>query len=827
MSALPQQANVQGLSVSFDAYIRHGWSLVPIAPNSKGPKTKNWNRKENCLTSSAALPPEWGVGLAHAYSGTMALDIDNYEVSNELLREKGIDLGALFRAPDAVGINSGNPGHAKLIYQMPFGLTLPSKKINHQRLTAYELRCATADGLTTQDVIPPTRHISGTTYQWCCDGNWQRLPIIPPLLLDLWQSIIDADTKPIHKVDGSTHDASWDEVVSALHSIDPDCNREEWLACGMALHSTGNPAGFTAWDEWSSHGKKYVQREMASQWASFKDRDDGITIGSLFHYANGAGWVRPMPDVSSLFAAVKVNPPKFVADSLRLPPPDLDLSLFNPIITRRCEEVAVSIGCDPIQPLWASLATIAAAADNRIRLELTEGWKVPPILWLATIGDPSQKKTPAARPIMGILKKLEEEDVPRYKKELLWFEAQNSAYTSSKKAYLKAAEDSANLLTHSVQGDLQVDVSVLPPVAAEPVAPAPLRMTVSDITSQSLVRTLAVRPRGVLCHLDEMRAWVSKLSSNQSGEDRSAWTVGYECDRYVMDRVMDGTTVVETYGLSIYGNMQPLVFEHAIKSLADDGLIQRFIPAVLRHEYTKRGEPIPEALSNTPEWENLVRSIHNLEPKTYRLSPDAYERFRSWQLQYEQLKHDERLASSAMTYITAIGKLEGTLGRLALIMHLSNAPNVDLVPLATIENAIRLVDSYIVPSFRYCYGDIGGLDTDTLDKWVSDHILCLAGEHSHITLSHLKRSARRQIEKLSDGVATGKIMAAMELLESNGWVAMVDSNRKTTIWAINPIVATFETDRKERLNARQRIYDHIHITSGGKAPRRLVKGADH
>jgi hypothetical protein len=325
-----------------------------------------------------------------------------------------------------------------------------------------------------------------------------------------------------------------------------------------------------------------------------------------------------------------------------------------------------------------------------------------------------------------------------------------------------------------------------------------------------------------------MRAWVSKLSDNRSGEDRSAWTVGYECDRYILDRVLDGTTVVDPYGLSIYGNMQPMVFEHAIKALSDDGLIQRFIPAVLRHDYTKRGEPIPDVFSNHTEWEGLIRQVYMTQPKNYRLSNEAYECFRSWQLTYEQLKHDERLANSSMTYITAIGKLEGTLGRLALILHLSNAPYDDLLPLATIQKAIVLIDTYVVPSFRYCYGDIGGLDTDTLEGWISDHILTLSGEVDTVNLSHLKRSAKRQIEGIPDAVASGKISAAMELLESIGWVALIEQNRKTTSWAINADLATiYEGERKTRLQARQRIYDRIHETSKGKVPRRIVKGADH
>lgn len=40
-------------------------------------------------------------------------------------------------------IDSGRQGHGKLLYAMPFGLALPSKKVTRSGTTIYELRCAT------------------------------------------------------------------------------------------------------------------------------------------------------------------------------------------------------------------------------------------------------------------------------------------------------------------------------------------------------------------------------------------------------------------------------------------------------------------------------------------------------------------------------------------------------------------------------------------------------------------------------------------------------------------------------------------------------------
>ena len=226
MSALPQSNHVFGLPVSFDNYIKHGWSLVPIPPGTKGPKTPGWNKRENALKDSTLIPPDHGVGLCHAYSGTCAIDIDAWDSAVIALAEHNIDLNALYDAPDAVIIDSGNPGHGKLIYAMPFGLTLASKKITDDNgKVVYELRCASANGLTLQDLLPPSKHPSGTTYQWGGKGKWTELPTLPIELLTLWQSMVDKDSQ--RTVSNGTLDVSWDEIKSALYTITPECSRDD------------------------------------------------------------------------------------------------------------------------------------------------------------------------------------------------------------------------------------------------------------------------------------------------------------------------------------------------------------------------------------------------------------------------------------------------------------------------------------------------------------------------------------------------------------------------------------------------------------------------
>ena len=65
-------------------YIDQGWRLVLIAPSSKSPSSPEWNKLENTIKTLDQIPDTHGIGLAHAYSGTMSLDIDNWKVKKDI-----------------------------------------------------------------------------------------------------------------------------------------------------------------------------------------------------------------------------------------------------------------------------------------------------------------------------------------------------------------------------------------------------------------------------------------------------------------------------------------------------------------------------------------------------------------------------------------------------------------------------------------------------------------------------------------------------------------------------------------------------------------------
>jgi hypothetical protein len=84
-------------------------------------------------------------------------------------------------------------------------------------------------------------------------------------------------------------DGDAERARDALKYIPAD-DRETWLRMGMALHSTGWGSAYAIWADWSQTSSKYKERDQDKTWRSFRDRGDGVGLGSLFHEAAQNGY---------------------------------------------------------------------------------------------------------------------------------------------------------------------------------------------------------------------------------------------------------------------------------------------------------------------------------------------------------------------------------------------------------------------------------------------------------------------------------------------------------------------------------------------------------
>lgn len=132
------------------------------------------------------------------------------------------------------------------------------------------------------------------------------------------------------------------DLLGALGTISPWCDRDEWLSVGMALKSEfgATEACFNLFDKWSRGDldiragvpENYDAKTQGHQWASFSN--DGKTkIETIYYKATQNGW-KPMHKYAELIGKLPsvtgTAPPQPVMKDLDAPPPPMVLKATQP-----------------------------------------------------------------------------------------------------------------------------------------------------------------------------------------------------------------------------------------------------------------------------------------------------------------------------------------------------------------------------------------------------------------------------------------------------------------------------------------------------------------
>jgi Protein of unknown function (DUF3987) len=198
-------------------------------------------------------------------------------------------------------------------------------------------------------------------------------------------------------------------------------------------------------------------------------------------------------------------------------------------------------------------------------------WFEVPNVFGCVVGRPGMLKSPAISEATKPLQRLEVEARKQHEAALKKYAAEMEAF-ELKKAIAKESAKKA------FRNGESVDFACL----EEPQEPVAKRYIVNDWTYEKLGVIMAGNPNGVLALRDELVSLLKSLDQEENAAARgfvlTAWngTTGY-----TFDRIMRGSTHINSACLSLLGSTQPgKIAEYIRRAIkggeGDDGMIQRF-----------------------------------------------------------------------------------------------------------------------------------------------------------------------------------------------------------------------------------------------------------
>jgi hypothetical protein len=291
--------------------------------------------------------------------------------------------------------------------------------------------------------------------------------------------------------------------------------------------------------------------------------------------------------------------------------------------------------------------------------------------------------------------------------------------------------------------------------------------------------------------------------SNARGaaKGRAFWLEAFNGAPYSVHRVGRGSVFIENLSVSLIGGIQPEPIRKVADDSADDGLLQRLLPVILKPAVEGRDEEASQVVS---DYASLIRRLHHLDrPVRGGVAMDFNEahthggfvlRFDEKAQAYRQeleRKHLELQSCESINRKLAshIGKYDGIFARLCVIWHcVEAAPGTlpSVISEGTARRAGAFLHGFLLPHAIAFYAGVLGLSND------HDRLEAVAG---YILARKLERVSNRDIhhgDRTMRRLSRLETEAVLDQLDALGWVDRVPGPRASSPpqWIVNPVVHT-------------------------------------
>jgi hypothetical protein len=462
-------------------------------------------------------------------------------------------------------------------------------------------------------------------------------------------------------------------------------------------------------------------------------------------------------------------------------PPTLPRGILPNVIEDVAVEQGRLIGCDPAAIALSCLVGCAAVIKDGIKLQPkvhnTE-WTESARIWGLNVGDPSTKKTPAAKvgmaPLIAIDKRMALE------------------YNNAMAEYERLPKQEQHLTP----------------------TPKRIRLMVFNTTVEACQEIMKDSPNGIIAFQDELSSWFGSMEKYSNGRgamaDRSFWLKAYDGGYAPVDRIYRGQVFIENQSACLLGGIQLEPIRKIANESEDDGLLQRTLPLILKPAVPECDEPGNGA---TEEYKRLIDSLHKLEPPRgghfdfngtpLRFDAEA-QKYRN-ELDVRHCNLSMGLKSLNPKLASHIGKYNGIFARLCIIWHCcehASGPLPTTVSEKTARRAGAFLHDFLLPHAMAFHSSILGMSDDH-DQLTDLAGYILAKGLTTLTSRDVKQSVRTM--KKCDRRAWE---SALNQLDAWGWLDIVPGARTTSppYGVINPMVhRKFAAKAKEEVERRKRV----------------------
>lgn len=372
--------------------------------------------------------------------------------------------------------------------------------------------------------------------------------------------------------------------------------------------------------------------------------DPGIVVLTAMAAGGERPWVFDPPDdewvpsvVNRVFRQPHVpDPEPFPVDAMPAP------------LDEFVSQVALAVSCPPDYVGAGILPVLGTAVGGYVDLRITDSWRESPLLYVALVGPPSARKSPALGLIMA----------PPLDAERSMYEA-------------LVAEGSWS----------EVD---------------PPQIVADDSTIEAFFTVLEANPRGVIVQPDELAGWVTGMNQYKggAGRDRQHWLSIWSRKPIRVNRKTTKSHYIPRPFACVLGGIQPDPLEALIHD-RNDGLLPRLLLAQGETSvpHLDRTVPTVGASARYAETWNRLRD-EGMHERTFEFTEAGYRAYEAW-----TNEHYRATARMPVELQAAWGKMDAQAARIALI--LSRVIGEPEVSAETVDRAASLV--------RYFQGQAAGL----------------------------------------------------------------------------------------------------------------------